>query len=643
MKYLVVPALLCLFAATSSADQIERINGIDWRYTISDNTAILGGGSSSSPAIPQSTTGDLVIPDSLGGYSVTSIGGYAFSGCSKLTSITIPRSVTSISSYAFIGCSNVETIIVDPNNPVYDSRNQCNAIIKSQNNELVAGCKTTTIPESVTRIGGCAFSGCSYLTAITIPDRVTSIGYKAFSNCSSLSSITIPDSVTSIGFDAFFHCRCLTNAIYNVSQTILWYVSPLTTGAFSIPDSVTSIGDFAFESCSLVTSVTIPYGVTNIGIHAFCSCERIQSVTISDSVKSIGMWAFHDCHQLKTLTIPDSVMSIGREAFTGCSGQLFETNCIPGLMLVDGWVVGYTSTLSGNVDLRGVRGIVDAAFDGCSILKSITIPDNMTCIGDYAFLDCSGLTSILIPNGVVSIGDYVFCGCSELTSFSLPDSVTSIGNWAFSGCSNLTSLEIPHAVAFIGDNAFHSCSKLKRMTIPGSVLFLGDNAFEECNSLESIQIPRHFENRGIVLTCPSKTAITFYDASTLETPIPVSYDWLDEFPALLSSHGRDYEATALSLAANGINLVWECYLAGLDPTNSNSVFTASIQIEHGKPCLSWFPDLGNARYYVVEGKTSLSNKDWLKDFGKDVRFFRIVVEPPKPHPVKGVVIHLGDV
>ena len=103
----------------------------------------------------------------------------------------------------FFGCSKLSSIMVDANNTKYDSRENCNAIIETSTNTLVVGCKVTVIPNSVTRIGDDAFSGCSDLTSITIPNSVTSIGHFAFENCSGLTSITIPNSVTRIDTDAF--------------------------------------------------------------------------------------------------------------------------------------------------------------------------------------------------------------------------------------------------------------------------------------------------------------------------------------------------------------------------------------------------------------------------------------------------------
>ena len=190
--------------------------------------------------------------------SVTSIGNGAFWGCSSLTSVEIGNSVTSIGAYAFADCSSLTSIVVAPNNPKYDSRDNCNAIIESESNTLIAGCMNSTIPNSVTSIGSWAFYDCSSLTSVEIGNSVTSIGYAAFSNCSSLTSVEIGNSVTSIDMWAFSRCSSLTSV--------------------EIPNSVTSIDYGAFRGCSSLTSVEIPNSVTSIGALVFGGCSALSSV-----------------------------------------------------------------------------------------------------------------------------------------------------------------------------------------------------------------------------------------------------------------------------------------------------------------------------------------------------------------------------
>ena len=374
--------------------------------------------------------------------SVTSIGTSAFSDCSGLTSVTIGNSVTSIGDGAFGGCSGLTTITVDADNPIYDSRNNCNAIIETATKILLYGCNNTVIPSSVTSIGENAFYECSGLTSVTIPNSVTSIGERAFYQCKGLTSVTIPNSVTSIEYQTFYGCSGLTS--------------------ITIGNSVTSIGVHAFEGCSGLTSVTIPNSVTSIGRYAFSGCYGLTSVTIPNSVTSIGDFAFEYCRRLEDIII------------------------------VNNMFVYLPVTYSGHYSIpENISQIIGGAFYECYGLTSITIPNSVTSIGNSAFSGCSGLTSITIPNSVTSIGSHAFSGCYGLTSVTIPNSVTSIEYRAFAWCSGLTSITIQNSVTSIGNEAFSCCSKLENVYCYAEKVPSTDaTAFEESNiAFSTLHVP----------------------------------------------------------------------------------------------------------------------------------------------------------
>lgn len=194
---------------------------------------------------------DVKIPN-----SITHIGDNAFRSCPQLQSITIPKSVTNIGKAILEGCDAVSSIIVDKENKVYDSRDNCNAIIHTETNELIQGCPKTIIPNTVKRIGGYAFTGFTSLTSIDIPNSVTNIGEAAFMH-TGLKEVVIPNSVVYIGIWSFDNCTNLSNITLSESLTSLplWSFSSCNLSSITIPASVESIEDAFSASFTPITSV----------------------------------------------------------------------------------------------------------------------------------------------------------------------------------------------------------------------------------------------------------------------------------------------------------------------------------------------------------------------------------------------------
>ena len=535
-------------SASAKLGDLFTVNGMTFRVlTESGKTGTVQVGDNSRRAINKNTTIPATVEWNEKTYAVTSIGYRAFYDCENLTSVTIPNSVTSIGYRAFSNCVNLASVTI-PNS------------VTSIGEYAFSGCRnltSVTIPNSVTSIGKYAFSGCR-LKSITIPDSVVSIGSGAFS-CSDLMSVRV-----SRGNPAYFSEN---GVLFNKSMTLLHTYPGDKAGAYTIPNSVTSIGDYAFINCSSLTSITIPNSVSSIGDSAFWQCSILTNITIPDSVTNIGSNAFELCRKLTEVWFEGDAPTVGSDSFprgafayvhktaTGfpAEGQNWKelkvrllydnSKGVSDVFTVDSiqyrffgstgtaWVgngskaainskttgaINIPATVLWNERTYTVTIIDDYAFNDCSSLTSVTIPNNVIRIGNYAFSGCRNLTSVTIGNGVTSIGNYAFSYCTDLTSVTIPNSVTSIGERAFSGCSNLTSVTIGNGVTSIGNYAFSYCTDLTSVTIPNSVTSIGDRAFSGCSNLTSVTIPDSMTSIGdsAFYDCRNLTSVIIPDSVT---------------------------------------------------------------------------------------------------------------------------------
>ena len=235
--------------------------------------------------------------------SLTTLEEGTFFGCSGLKKITIPKNCETIGYQAFYCCSGLEEISVADGNPVFDSRQDCKALIDSKSNTLLLGGKNSVVPDGIMEIARYAFAYTG-ITEITIPDSVIRIDEYAFCACKQLKSVVLPQNITSIEKSTFWECSSLeTVKLPEGLKTI-------ENGAFSgcsnlqavtIPDAVDSIGNVAFSDCKSLTEIVIPKDVTQIPYRCFDGCDKLTSIGLPGSIEVINAYAFSECYQLNTV------------------------------------------------------------------------------------------------------------------------------------------------------------------------------------------------------------------------------------------------------------------------------------------------------------------------------------------------------
>jgi len=553
------------------------------QITTIDNYAFGTYTDSNGYSTPCSSLHSIVIPEgvtTIGAYafsrsglqsfnlpsSVTTIGQLAYENCPNLTSIYLPATVTNIDgANPFAGC-NLYSIVVDPENPVYDSRDNCNAIITRDisgglnRNTLIAGCRNTVIPEDVLTIASNAFANCSGLTTITFPDgNYVNIEDYAFSNCP-LTSIFMegfPPAITELSFNGVpktvpVYIPCDYMEVYH--EAAYWpefnlvedcaiefadqNVKALCVENFDINgDGELSYGEAAkvhylfdvFQDNTEITSFNeLQYfiGLDKITVSSFSGCTALTSITLPPTVTEIEYAAFYNSGLTGTFTLPDAVTTLGQDAFGGCSG-------------LTGLVIG-----------SGMTSIGNDAFTDCTNLTFIDVkavipptlgtywPFSNVPAGIPVFVPCDGYGLYTAAWDRADEPDLNFQnGCNIAFDDDLVESIC-VDNWDVNGDGELSygeaalvttlkpngqsnsvfrqknitlfnELQYFTGLTSIEAYAFNQCRQLESITLPASIISIGNNAFTACNVLSSVNIPSNVQTIGyqVFSSCPSLTTI----------------------------------------------------------------------------------------------------------------------------------------
>jgi hypothetical protein len=454
---------------------------------------------------------NIEIPD-----SVEVIKKDSFLGCVNLTAVRIPKGVKEIDNHAFNQCDSLMEITVDSENPIFDSRDKCNAIIVTKRNQLFLGCANTVIPESIREIKEDAFYNCDNLTTIDIPKNVESIDHRSFVACGNLDVIRVhPDN-------RFYDSRENCNAIIETKYNELLIACNTTV----IPDTIISIHRGAFPYNCRRSSITIPKNVVRIGRNTFAPMLYLKEIivdpenpvydsrehcnalietasnklidgcatsTIPKSISEIGKTAFERCIGLESICIPGNVKRIGELAFAACKG-LKSVEIENGTEIIEDSVFSYCNNLISAMLPESITEFGSGIFYDCENLTSVTLSNDISEIKMSSFYDCKNLKSVTLPENLKVIGETAFAGCKNLHSLSFPKHLEQIDVHAFWGCENLESVYFPESLQYIGYGAFAGCTGIKDLQLPHGPIHISGMAFGGCENIESINIPRYIDD-----------------------------------------------------------------------------------------------------------------------------------------------------
>ncbi|MCR5055889.1 MAG: leucine-rich repeat domain-containing protein [Clostridia bacterium] len=429
-----------------------------------------------------------------------------FEGLENLKEVVFKGNISQIGDRAFRGCAALETV-------------DAHGIVKIGNSAF-EGCKALkAVPsaDSVQAAGQDSFKGCSSVENIDLP-CLTSVADNAFSGCTSLKKAVLT-SVKEIGKNAFFGDALLKVIEIPKAETV-------NDGAFAgcaaleraDMSAVKTVSDGAFSGCTALKSFTFN-SIENIGAEAFKGCASLEKIDFPAKIKSLGEKAFSGCSSVTELVLPEVGTRPGSRAFDGLTalkkisfatpaaaksfaaekradgsysddsafGRLDsaeivfsdDTEAIPNGMFAN-------THLYGTVTVKGaaLKSIGEAAFQYCTHMEEIIIPETIEVVSDSAFEWCLALKKAELPAALKKIGDRAFNACCSLTAINLPANVSAIGKYAFASCDRVTEVKLPAGITEIPEGAFKGCADLKSFS--HTCTKVGNMAFAFCTSLESV-------------------------------------------------------------------------------------------------------------------------------------------------------------
>lgn len=369
----------------------------------------------------------------------------------------------------------------------------------------------------VKEIGDYAFAGSPNLEAVTLPSTITKIGDYAFQNCKSMQCCNIPESVYYIGKYAFQDCILLKNIstpsqLDTISEGCFFGCISLQTLLVNNP--VTTIEDLAFSNCGSLYSIHLPDSLTSIGKDAFYACSNVSDIYYEGTEEEWKLVV----PRIESGNTPFDLVDLGKAAmhFAG-----YEEKTDTGLTYYKYWdhieimdadPAIVTMDIPAEIEGLPVTTIAPSAFEDCTSLQGVTIPDSVRKISASAFSKCTSLQSVTVPDTVTSMGGNVFGGCDSLTdavieapltalpygifsgcdnlvNVTLPDTLTDIHYAAFLNCKSLTALDLPAGVTDIRERAFQGCTALRSINLSNALDWIGDHVFYGCDSLTEINLP----------------------------------------------------------------------------------------------------------------------------------------------------------